>query len=262
MKKVYKIVPVILILAIGALSIRLFVVLTPKRSENADTSQGVEYVQQIETVNVQKAEEEVRKAREKNSGKENRKKILKALEDGNFELACKDILISGDSIVKSIMEYGILSTSHVMAEIGAGTEYLDDISKDIIAANPKYLILHFGENQVVSEEHAAVFADAYGEIIKQLKKKLPNTKIYVDSIFPVLEKAYGSEPYLVHIPAYNAEIKKMAKEIGVTYLDYDELWASISPDYYDMDGIHPVSKFYTEQYLPFVLAEVGYKIDE
>ena len=262
MKKVYKILPIILILAIGVLSIRLFIVLVPKRAEKADVEQGVEYVQSLEKADPQKAEEAVRKAREKRSGKDNQKKIVKAVKDGNYQLAFQDIIISGDSIVKSIMEYGILSSSQVMAEIGVGVEYLDDISADIIAANPKYLILHYGENQVRSAEHASVFAETYGAIIKQLKKKLPNTKIYVDSIFPVLEKAYGEEPYLEHIPAYNEQIKKMTKEVGVTYIDYDEMWASISSDYYDMDGIHPVAKYYTEQYLPYILTEVGYEIKE
>ena len=54
----------------------------------------------------------------------------------------------------------------------------------------------------------------------------------------------------------------MCKNIGVTFIDYDSLWASFSKNYYDLDGIHPVSSFYTEQYLPFVLTEVGFKIDE
>ena len=54
----------------------------------------------------------------------------------------------------------------------------------------------------------------------------------------------------------------MTEEVGVTYIDYDPLWQSISNSYYDLDGIHPVSSFYTEQFLPYLLTEVGLNIDE
>ena len=260
MKKVYKILPFILILAIGVLSIRLFVVFVPKRAEKADTAKGVSYLSTLEKVDPQQAEETVRKAREKYSGAEMRKKIAKAIKDGNYKFAFQDVLISGDSIVKAIYEYGILSSSEVMAEIGGGTAYLEDITSDIVAKNPKILVLHFGENQLSTKEYAPEFAKTYGKCIKKLQKKLPNTKIYVDSIFPVQEKAFKTDSYLRNIAVYNKQIKKMTKQIGVHYIDYDSLWASFSKNYYDLDGIHPVASFYTEQYLPFVLAEVGYVI--
>lgn len=262
MKKIAKIIPLILIVAIGALSIRLFVVFVPKKAEAADIKQGVSYLASLDRVDAKQAEETVRKAREKYSGAEMRKKIAKAIKEGNYKFAFQDVMISGDSIVAAIYEYGILSTSQVIAEVGAGTAYLEDVTKDIVAANPKYLVLHFGENQIGDKGYAEEFASLYGDCIKNLKKQLPNTKIFVDSIFPVQEKAFGSEPILRNIPAYNEAIKTMCKDIGVTFIDYDSLWASFSKNYYDLDGIHPVSSFYTEQYLPFVLTEVGFKIDE
>lgn len=262
MKKVYKWIPILLILAIGILSIRLFVVFIPQKAETADTAEGIKYLASLDKVDAKQAEETVRKAREKYSGAEQRKKIAKAIKEGNYEYAFQDIIIAGDSIVKAINEYGILSSSQVIAEVGAGTAYLEDVTGDIVAANPKYLILHFGENQLAGKDYADEFASIYGECIKTLKAKLPNTKIYVDSIFPVQEKAFGSEPVLRNIPEYNEAIKDMCKEIGVTFIDYDAMWASFAKNYYDLDGIHPVASFYKEQYLPYVLAEVGFEVDK
>ena len=258
-----KILPLLLILAIGVLSIRLFVVLVPKKSEaRADTKQGVSYLAELEKVDGNAAQNIVRRAQEKYAGAEEKKKIAEAIKKGNYRYAFKNIIISGDSIVKAIAEYGILPSSQVIAEVGAGTVYLGDVSDSIIAANPKYLILHFGENQLSTKQEAQTFTDAYAKRIRYLKKKLPNTAIYVDSIFPVKASAINSEPYLKNIEYYNTCLEQMAKELGVHYIDFTAQWNSYSKNYYDLDGIHPVASYYKEQYLPQILTEVGYKIDK
>lgn len=261
-KKMYKILPLILILAIGVLTIRLFVVLIPKRSEKADTKQGVSYLASLEEIDGNAAQNIVRKAQEKYEGAEQRKKIAQAIKKGNYSYAFKDIIISGDSIVKAIWEYGILDSSQVIAEIGGGTAYLTDVTDSIVAANPKYLILHFGENQLSTKQQAEPFAAEYAKCIKRLQKKLPHTQIYVDSIFPVQEFAFKSDSYLKNIDYYNDYIEQMATELGVHYIDYTPIFASYKKNYYDADGIHPVKAYYTEQYLPQVLTEVGFKIDK
>lgn len=256
-KKVYKILPLILILAIGIMSIRLFVVLIPKKADKIDTQKGVSYLSELEKTDANEAENIVRKAQEKYAGVEECKKIAKALKKGNYKYAFKNIIIAGDSIVKAVSAYGILDDSQVIAKVGATTEFLKEESADIVSANPKYLVLHFGENQLSTEAQASAFTKAYAKCINSLKKQLPETEIYVDSIFPVKPAAYKQNSYLKNINYYNKAIKKMAKECGVHYIDFDPLWASFSKDYYDLDGIHPAYSFYTEQYLPFIISEVG-----
>ncbi len=262
MKKTIKILPILLILAIGMISIRLFIVFVPQKAQKVDTEEGIAYLQKMEAIGGNKADDIVKKAQEKYEGALQRKKIAEAIKEGNYKYAFKDIIIAGDSIMKAISEYGILDSSNVYAEVGAGTAYLEDITEDLVAANPKYLVLHFGENQLSGEDYAPEYASLYGACINNLKEQLPYTKIFVNSIFPVDEKAYAAEPYLKSIPAYNEAIKSMTEEVGVTYIDYDPLWQSISNSYYDLDGIHPVSSFYTEQFLPYLLTEVGLNIDE
>ena len=106
-----------------------------------------------------------------------------------------------------------------------------------------------------AENYVNYTKNAY--LVCGLHKYSPKSKIRIRD-----EKAYAAEPYLKSIPAYNEAIKSMTEEVGVTYIDYDPLWQSISNSYYDLDGIHPVSSFYTEQFLPYLLTEVGLNIDE
>ena len=184
-------------------------------------------------------------------------RYAEVLQSGNFRPAFRDIVISGDSIVKAIWEYNILDKSQVLAEISAGANYLNKIADDLVASNPAYLILHYGENEVVeSESQAQSFIASYKSAVQNLQQRLPNTKIYVDSIFPVREFAFNKEPYLVNIPHYNELLRQMAAELGVPFLDYDSVWGSYEKNYYDADGIHPIKSYYSEQYLPYILTQL------
>ena len=250
--------------AIGLMSIRLFITTYPQQGEKVDTAEGISYIASHETV---KATQSTTKKKELISSKQNKKNNKKkknakkktespTIKDGNFRAAYKDFIISGDSLVKAIEEYGYLDNKTVRAEIGVGTSYLSKTTKDIVAAKPKYLILHYGENELDKKENAVNFINRYKKCIRTLQKQLPDTKIYVDSIFPVQKKAHKSEPYTVNIGYYNGLLKKMAAELKVGYIDFTPLWKSFDKNYFDADGIHPLGTFYTEQYLPYVYTEV------
>jgi len=174
------------------------------------------------------------------------------IEDGNYRAAFDDIIIAGDSLVKAIEEYGILDDDQVLAEIGAHTWHLSSVTDQIVRSNPRYLILHYGENELDEEENAVYFISRYRDCIERLKEELPDTEIFVGSIFPVQEKAHYSEPYTVNIPYYNELLKEMAEELDVHFIDYDQWWETFDIDYYEPDGIHPVRSFYTDEYLPYV----------
>lgn len=174
------------------------------------------------------------------------------IEDGNYRAAFDDIIIAGDSLVEAIEEYGILDDDQVLAEIGAHTWHLSSVTDRIVASNPRYLILHYGENELDEEDNAVYFISRYKACIERLKEELPDTEIFVGSIFPVQEKAHYSEPYTVNIPYYNELLKEMAEELDVHFIDYDQWWETFDIDYYEPDGIHPVRSFYTDEYLPYV----------
>lgn len=267
---------IVLVAAIGIMSIRLFAVSFPARAEKNDSIKGVSYLAHLEEQDVSnnesavdavraKLEAQKKKNNEKSNkdNKQNKSKIDKKYLNADFPKAFKNTIISGDSLVKAIYEYGILDKKTVRAEIGAGTKYLSKITKKLVKAKPKYLVLHYGENEVGNKDYAELFVSKYKKCIQTLQKKLPDTKIFVDSIFPVLPKAYEEEPYLKNIRYYNSLIKKMAGELGVTYIDFNSGEYGMFDDesYYDADGVHPVRSFYTEQYLPYILMKAGIKLD-
>lgn len=272
-KKLNIVVVILLIGAIGLMSTRLFITLFPKAAERENTSEGISYIQALENINVTKAEKSTVKEETTKKKEEPKKKKAPArkkpehtttteppeIVDGNFKAAFKDIVISGDSIVMAIYEYGVLDDTQVIAKIGAGAGFLKDSTPTIVNAQPQFLILHYGENELSTKEEASYFINRYKECIQNLQKQLPNTVIFVDSIFPVLEKAYRSEPYTVNIDYYNSLLNKMCSELNVIYLDYTQTWHSYEKNYYDADGIHPLKSYYTEQYLPYIFAEVNKK---
>ncbi len=256
-KKALQIIPLILVLAIGVLAIRLFVIITPQRAEKADISEGVKTVKEMNEKDVKKTEKKVKKIQDSYNSEKQRKLVAGALKDGNYKYAFKDCVIAGDSMIAAIEEYGVLDSNSIVAKVGAGTTFLTENINNIVKKNPKYLVLHFGENQLSTTTGYRYLTDPYTKAVKALKKQLPDTKIYVDSIFPVQTKAYKQDSYLKNISFYNKKLQQVAKDTGVNYLDSETMFSNLKKNYYEPDGIHPILPFYTEQYLPFVLQEVG-----
>ena len=191
---------------------------------------------------------------------EKQREILEAIDDGNFDYAFRDTLIVGDSLVKGLTEYEKLDSSYVIAEIGGGTSYLQEVMWDIISINPRNLVIHIGENELDTEDYCSYFIERYKDSLSSIMDYLPDTQIYVESIFPVLDHALDDEPYLVNIDYYNDHLREMAAEMGVHFIDYDSVFASFPRSYYELDGIHQLPEFYDEQYMPHILREV-YSID-
>ncbi len=264
---------ILIILTAVIMAFKTADIIKPVSSGEADTAEGSSYLESLENEKAADRENEIRTKREEYEKEQQQKKAeqesIKASEkqaemsipfaemkEGSLELAFKDIIITGDSLVKSIWEYNVLDKSYIYAEIGAGIRYLKEISGEIIAQNPKYLVFHYGENELDGEEYAKYFISNYKQAVQDIQKALPDTEIYIDSIFPVTDKAVVNEPPLKYVDYYNKLIKQMAEELGVTYLDFDPLFASFEKNYYDADGIHPIRSFYPEQYLPFIYTEV------
>lgn len=259
----------IFIIAACIMFVRLADIVVPTEENGADISAGISYLAEtvpddvdmvltreteerspvLETTSASAVSSDVETTVTETS--ETELEILE-IKDGNFRAAFDDIIIAGDSIVEAVSAYGILDDDQVLAEIGAHTWHLSKVTDQIVSSNPKYLILHYGENELDELDNAPYFIERYRECIETLKEELPDTVIFVDSIFPVQEKAYNNEPYTVNIPYYNELIREMAEDLDVIYIDYDPFWEALETDYYEPDGIHPVMSFYTEQYLPYV----------
>lgn len=146
-------------------------------------------------------------------------------------------VILGDSRAESIVSYEILNNSSVVAYKGRNlisAQKEGDINKAINLA-PKNIFLTYGLNDIQIYGNPSDFIKEYEKIIKDIQNKLPNTKIYVNSIFRVNSKAISKSPALKNVPEFNTAILKMCNKLGVTYIDGSSI---VDESLYEADGIH------------------------
>ena len=78
-------------------------------------------------------------------------------------------------------------------------------------------------------------------MLTQLKEEVPDAHIFVNSIFPVQEKAIEEEPLLAKIPDYNEALKELCDSQTVAFIDNTSL---VEEQYYEQDGVHFKADFY------------------
>ncbi len=153
-------------------------------------------------------------------------------------------VIIGDSLAEGFSDYGIIDKSNVIANKGmvvskAGEEVTKALSK-----NPQNIFISLGTNDLsYYKGNSEKFSNYYKQLINQIKEISPNTKIYINCIMPVGEKAIENNNYLTHIDEYNTAIKNLCDETGATYIDNSKLIEGME-DIYQSDGIHFKYAFY------------------
>lgn len=179
--------------------------------------------------------------------KDKAEKLAERIESGELSLRelFKNTLFVGDSIMVGFSDYKIANAGNVIANVGAMMNpHLSDNIQTIVDYNPEVLFLHYGLNEMGEEEYfLEKFIEDLETDIKELKKKLPYTKIVVVSLWPVKDTAIENQSRLARVPAYNEAIRKSCIKLGVAYNENSELFAS-NPDWYQKDGIHCVPTMY------------------
>ena len=97
------------------------------------------------------------------------------------------------------------------------------------------------QGEIATNGDTDLFIKEYKAVIDQLRKKLPDTTLYVNSIFPVSAAKQEEKPVFQKIPEYNAALQKMCDENQIAFLDNTSL---VSDTYYEEDGIHFKADFY------------------
>jgi lysophospholipase L1-like esterase len=97
---------------------------------------------------------------------------------------------------------------------------LDDVTK----RKPSKLFILIGINDISKDIPDAVIAAQYRALVDSVKSRSPATKIFVQSILPLIPTVknfpqhYDQQPRVV---AVNRLVRQMARETGATYID---LW--------------------------------------
>lgn len=205
------------------------------------TQSGLAYLTELEQRKTEPIEENIRKIR-----KQERRNALESGELSVWEQFA-DSAILGDSRVTGFSYWQFLDTERVMAYSGARLGrieekgYLEKL-KDL---NPANVFLSFGLNDISSgvwRDTQSCTADLEKNIAK-IKTVLPESRIYINSILPVQQKALARCPEWAKVPELNEVIRTFCEANGYGYIDNAAIVAE-KGGLFAADGIHMKSGFY------------------
>lgn len=204
------------------------------KKKKTDTSEGLKIIEQAESADVTAIETKIGQLETKDSKGQEDTRSLKEI----FGSA----VVMGDSISEGFIEFDILNTSSVISKIGVELDELDEQVEQLVKVNPQVVFLTFGANDILATKgDEKAYIEQYKALIEEIQKKLPETKIFINSIFPVQKWRVEEEPLFEHIDAYNQALREMCDKLQIAYVDNMEL---VSERYYESDGMHFKSDFY------------------
>ncbi|MDD6235245.1 MAG: GDSL-type esterase/lipase family protein [Lachnospiraceae bacterium] len=169
----------------------------------------------------------------------------------------KDTLFVGDSIMTGFSDFELANKGNVIATVGAFLKpHLENNLDTVINYNPKYLVLHYGLNEMSEDGQIMdAFINNYTADIKKLKAGLPSTKIIVCGLMPVKQTAVDAQKRLKMVGKYNERIRAMCVELGVAYSEDSQLFVD-NGDLYTKDGIHVQRPLYVK-WINYLVKEMG-----
>ena len=201
-------------------------------SRKADTSEGLKIIMQAESAEVTTIENKIQALEEKEASEDSR----------SLKEVFSSAVVMGDSITDGFAEYDVLNASSVVAEIGVGLDELDEQIDRVKELNPQVAFLSYGLNDILmTKGDTELFVEEYKAVLNKMKKELPDTKIFVNSIFPVQQKVTEAEPDYKKLDEYNQALQEMCDKVQIAYVDNSKI---VADRYYEDDGIHFKSAFY------------------
>ncbi len=156
------------------------------------------------------------------------------------------ILMIGDSMVEGMDAYEVLYSSNTIWQRGKRIDDMSDQLEKAVTYNPSAIILSYGLNDVqLWNGRVDSFINAYNNSLENIRKALPNTTIYVCSIFPVSQEAIDRDSSFQYINLFNDRLQQLCNDKGISFIDSRYLLSNVSNPY-GPDGIHPKAFFYKE----------------
>lgn len=155
-------------------------------------------------------------------------------------------MVIGDSTAEGLEAYGILNSSNVIWTRGRVIQYMDADLQKAIDYQPDVLFLSYGANDLLSwNGNVDGYINAYRKAIKNLNTVLPNTRICINAILPVSDKALANNPEYAYEEEFNTELEKLCIEKNITFIDNRKLLEqSKDGKKFESDGVHPKPFYY------------------
>lgn len=181
-----------------------------------------------------------------NDNLEQKSDIIEESSQKDYKEIYKRDMFFGDSITEGITFFEFLDEAQVIAKPGINIWKADDQIDKAVKIKPENFYLLFGLNDIDNVLTGEKFAKLYGDLIHKIKLKIPDTKIYIQSILPVLPKAAKNKASLTNenVDDFNDALKNLAQREGVQYLNISEALKGEDNIIYESDGIHFKEKFY------------------
>ena len=229
----------------------------------SDEPEGAAYIRHMEEMDTARIRQEIY-----NTSWEKRREDLLAEIEEDPDLVWRllkeiDTVLMGDSRVVGFDMYEYMYESRVIADGGDTILNIRDAYETLTMIQPGLLVLAYGINDINHpDDWADVYAyiDQFNEIMEELTELLPDTCIYIQSIFPADEAGLETSPSWAAIPEWNALIREDCETCGWRYLDVTNLVTDYG-DLYDSDGIHfqqPIYQYWGEAILTRYLQDSGW----
>lgn len=216
-------------------------------SQNSDKSSIADSTKPVkDSSGIKASDSQQEKIPSVSTNSKNKKVETKVSQNAYKEVFKNDAFI-GDSITEGLSFYEFLNEENVYAKLGVSLSTAQKEIDNAAEQQPDNVFLLFGLNDVADPDMSEQrFAKSYKAAIISIKKQLPKSNIYVQSVLPVLSSATEKKPSLNNerIKKFNIELINLCKNENVTYLDISGL-VSDNPKLYQADGIHFMQQFYT-----------------
>lgn len=205
-------------------------------SKPEDVSQGRKILKEMEKRDILKTEEAIRKIRRE----QRRETTEEDLQD--YREVFSGCVIMGDSVASGFSVYGVLDSTNVVAKVGTGLTSYENELKAVTELKPRCIFVYYGFNDVGHVNgDVQLFKQEYTDFINKLKQALPDTKIFVNELFPVKSVEVVKNGAYADLSPYNQAIREVCAEQKIPFLENADL---VKPEDYEEDGYHFKKEFY------------------
>lgn len=225
----------LIVIATGAIMTKSY--LNTKR-EKQDIENGYLTLKGLENKDMEAIEKEVFAVNEKAEAEKNKK-------DPNLsnEEYFENSVFMGDSITEGMSFYKAIDSSRVVAVKGQNVVGAKKNVDKVMEKNPNEVFLLYGMNDLETFDKSSDFIREYTSLISCLKEKLPNTKIYIESILPTSSKVKNKSLTRQRIDEFNKAIEEMCKTLEINCINTTTTIDG-REDLYEPDGLHPKAVYY------------------
>ena len=134
----------------------------------------------------------------------------------SFPVNSNDVVFLGDSITQA-GEWAELFPDLAVKNRGIGGDTTSGVLErlhQVSSGQPAAVYINIGTNDLThgpDQRHISYLQ--YKEIVVTVRKESPSTRIYLQSLLP------RAGDFRLQVEAFNSEIQRLAKELGVTYID-------------------------------------------